>query len=96
MSKSLLVETIVAEHGLTKVAANEIVGTILDTIVTTVKKEGKIALPNIGTFQVAKRPARKGRNPSTGEAIKIPAKNTVRFKASTVIKEAVAKTKVAK
>lgn len=94
MSKVLLVEALVQQHGISKVAAGEIVDTVIEVFTKQMKKEGNFAIPKIGTFQVSKRPARKGRNPMTGESLKIPAKNSVRFKASTVLKAAVAKTKV--
>ncbi len=51
------------------------------------KKEGKVSVPGFGTFQVATRKARQGRNPATGKAIKIAASKTVRFKVSKTLKE---------
>jgi len=50
-------------------------------------KGGKVAIPSFGTFHVAERPARKGRNPATGKQIKIAASKTVRFKVSKKLKE---------
>ena len=67
---------------------------IVDTIVSCIKDElsngegSEVKLVNFGTFKVVNRKARKGRNPRTGEALDIPAKNVVRFKAGKALKEA--------
>jgi nucleoid DNA-binding protein len=55
---------------------------LIDAIVKEIKKSGGFTLPSFGTFRVAKTKARKGLNPRTGEAIKVKAGKTVRFKAS--------------
>ena len=86
MSKKVLVETIAAENGVTQKAAAKIVDTVLGTIKSGVKKEGKFSLPGFGTFAVRKRPARQGRNPATGEPLKIKASKTVGFKAGAYLK----------
>ena len=63
---------------------------------TTLKKEGRFSFSELGTFTVSDRSARKGRNPSTGEVIKIKASKAVRFKAAPALKAMVAKVKVGK
>ncbi len=82
MTKADLIEKMADDAGITKAAA----GTALDSLVTNVskalkKKDGKVTLVGFGTFSKVRRKARKGRNPQTGEEIKIKAKNVVKFKA---------------
>lgn len=79
MTKADLIEG-VAQITSTKKQAGEIVDTILDMISKSLKKDDPVALFGFGTFTVSKRKARKGRNPQTGEAIKIAAKKSVKFK----------------
>ena len=62
---------------------------ILGTITTSLKKNQRVQLAGFGTFKVSKRAARKGRNPRTGEAIKIKASKTVAFKPSAKFKDMV-------
>src|SRR3546814_15149596 len=62
---------------------------LLNTIQASLKKNQKVQLAGFGTFLVTKRAARKGVNPRTGEAIKIKASKSVRFKAGRTLKEAV-------
>lgn len=88
MSKKVLIETLAGDTGVTQKAAGEIIDAVLGAIKAGVKKEGKFALPGFGTFSVRKRPARKGRNPATGEAIKIKASKSVGFKAGAAFKAA--------
>ncbi|HQG65648.1 MAG TPA: HU family DNA-binding protein [Smithella sp.] len=61
----------------------------INTIKRTLKKRDKIFISDFGTFSVVKRKARKGRNPRTGEAVKIAARFTPRFKAAKTFKETV-------
>lgn len=96
MNKSEIIEHIAAEHDLTKVKAKAIVEQVFGFVGAGIKKEGRFAFPDLGTFTVAQRAARKGRNPATGEAIKIKASKTVRFKAAPALKEVAAKAKIAK
>ena len=82
MTKADLIEKMAEEAGITKAAA----GTALDSLVSNVskalkKKDGKVTLVGFGTFSKVRRKARKGRNPQTGEEIKIKARNVVKFKA---------------
>ena len=82
MTKADLIEKMANDAGITKAAA----GTALDSLITNVskalkKKDGKVTLVGFGTFSKVRRKARKGRNPQTGEEIKIKARNVVKFKA---------------
>ena len=58
----------------------------VETIKKNIKKQGSLSVTGLGTFKVAKRGARTGRNPQTGEAIKVKASKTVRFKPTPVFK----------
>ncbi len=70
-----------------KRAAGDALEAVLDAISKAVKKDGVVQLIGFGTFKVAKRAARTGRNPKTGEALKIKASKSVRFVASTALKK---------
>ncbi|TVR78554.1 MAG: HU family DNA-binding protein [Chitinophagaceae bacterium] len=81
MNKGELINQIAEEAGLTKTQATSALNSVLDNVVTTLKKGDKVTLVGFGTFSVSSRSARTGRNPQTGAEIKIPAKKVVKFKA---------------
>ena len=81
MNNNDLTAKIAEGAGLTKVDAKKALDATLDAITAAVKAGDKVALIGFGTFSVAKRPARKGINPSTKKPIDIPAKSVVKFKA---------------
>jgi DNA-binding protein HU-beta len=89
MTKGDLIDKVVDEAGISKKAAGEAVQAVLDGITGALKKGQKISLVGFGTFSVAKRAARSGRNPATGATINIPASNVPRFKAGKALKDAV-------
>ncbi|MFZ1372651.1 HU family DNA-binding protein, partial [Nostocoides sp.] len=89
MNKADLVAAIESKLGSRK-AATEAVETILEAIVTEVAKGGKVALTGFGTFEKAARAARTGRNPRTGETVKIRKTSVPRFTASSKFKGYVA------
>jgi DNA-binding protein HU-beta len=91
MKKADLIEAIAAKTGLTKADADRAIKALCDTIEGALKKGDKVALPGFGTFSVAKRAAREGRNPQTGAKVKIAARKAVTFKAGTALKEVVNK-----
>jgi len=74
---------------ITGTAATRAAGDVMEPIVKELKKSGKFTLPSFGASTVRKTKARKGLNPRTGEAIKVKAGKTVRFKASPTLKKAV-------
>jgi len=80
MNKSELVSQVAEEVGLTKTQANAALDAIIESISKVLKKGDKVTLVGFGTFSVSKRAARKGRNPQTGETIKIKAKKVAKFK----------------
>lgn len=96
MNKSEMIEKLAGDHELTKVKAKAIVEQVFGFIGNDLKKEGRFAFPDLGTFTVGQRAARTGRNPATGASIKIKAAKTVKFKAAPALKEKVAKVKVGK
>jgi DNA-binding protein HU-beta len=82
-----LADVIRAQTGCTAVAARETVKALLETLSASLKKNQKVQLVGFGTFTVAKRGARKGINPRTGESINIKASKSVRFKAGQALKK---------
>ncbi|MEQ8425106.1 MAG: HU family DNA-binding protein [Cyclobacteriaceae bacterium] len=82
MTKAELISKIAEDAEITKVAATAALTSFLDGVTKTLKDGDKLTLVGFGTFSVSKRAARKGRNPFTGEEIKIKAKKVAKFKAS--------------
>lgn len=82
MNKVELIDALAEKASMTKVDARKTIDALLDVTKEELKKGGKIALVGFGTLGVSNRPARQGRNPRTGKAIKIAAKNVVKFKAA--------------
>ena len=76
-------------HELPKKLANEVLVNMVAMVTTHLKKGAKIRIGGLGILQVRKRPARMGRNPATGEAIKIKASKKVAFRAAKDLKEAI-------
>lgn len=91
MNKGELIEAIAKDAKISKVAAGAAVDSLTKNIGNSLKKGGSVILVGFGTFSVAKRSARTGRNPQTGKAIKIAAKNVAKFKAGSELKKAVNK-----
>lgn len=90
MTKSELVEKIATEAEISKAAAAKALDSFMDGVVQALKKkEGKVTLVGFGTFSKVRRKARKGRNPQTGEEIKIKACNVVKFRPGKKLKESV-------
>lgn len=79
----------VAKATCSKVEAETAVKTVLETIAKALKKGDKVTLVGFGTFSVAKRSARTGRNPQTGKPIKIKAKKVPKFTAGKALKDSV-------
>jgi len=91
MNKSQLIEHLVESGhcGDTKAACERVLGAVLEGIKKGLKKDGTVQLIGFGTFAVKKRKARKGRNPRTGETIKIKASKTVGFRPGKGLKDAI-------
>ena len=91
MNKTELVEAIAKKADLSKKDAEAALKAFTDTVSAQLKKGDKIQLVGFGTFEVAKRAARTGKNPQTGEAIKIAASKAPKFKAGKALKDLVNK-----
>jgi DNA-binding protein HU-beta len=87
MTKEELIERVASNAGLSKADASRAVNTTLDSIKVALKKGKRVTLVGFGTFKVSKRKARTGRNPKTGEAIKIPAVKVPKFTAGKRMKD---------
>ncbi len=89
MNRAELVEILATRNGLSKVTANAVLDTLIETIQTAVKKGNAVQLVGFGTFKSAKRAARVGKNPATGAALKIPASTVPKFVAGAKFKAVV-------
>ena len=89
MTKAGLVAVMAKASGITKKAVETALETTLKSIRDSLKRGKKVTLVGFGTFSVARRAARNGRNPQTGRAIRIPAARVPRFRAGKDLKNAV-------
>ncbi len=88
MNKAELTEAVLKNLGkeTTKKAAGDALDAVISAIAAGIKKDKVVQIIGFGTFKVSQRAARKGRNPKTGETIKIKASKSVRFSASSALK----------
>ena len=91
MNKATIIDMIAKDAGITKPAAADAVDSLVTGITKALKKNQRVTLVGFGTWSVSKRKARTGRNPQTGETIKIKAKKAVRFKAGKQLEKALNK-----
>lgn len=90
MTKAELIDKMAQDAGISKTAAAKALDAMMGGITAALKKkDGKVTLVGFGTFSKARRKARTGRNPQNGKAIKIPARNVVKFKAGKKLSDAV-------
>lgn len=89
MNKAQLIDAIAAEAGLTKADAKKALDAFIKATTKALKKGDRVALVGFGSFSIAKRSARTGRNPQTGREIKIPVKKIVKFKVGSDLAEIV-------
>ena len=89
MTKAQLVSLIADKACVTKATANGILEVVANTAVSETKKNGQFIIPGIGKLVKSQRKARMGRNPQTGQPIKIPAKTVVKFRVAKACKDAV-------
>lgn len=87
MNKTELVAAMAEQAGLTKKDAEAALKAFTDVVAAELKKDEKVQLVGFGTFEVAKREAREGRNPQTGETMKIAASKAPKFKAGKALKD---------
>ncbi|MCK4577056.1 HU family DNA-binding protein [candidate division WOR-3 bacterium] len=90
MNKQDFIDLVAKRAGITKREAKDSIDTLFGEITKALKKGKKVTFVGFGTFSTRKRKARKGRNPKTGETIKIAAKKVPKFSAGKALKEAVA------
>lgn len=89
MNKAELIDAVAANADLSKAAAGRALDAALEAITKALKKKDTVTLVGFGTFSVRKRSARIGRNPKTGEEIKIKASKVPGFKAGKALKDAI-------
>ena len=89
MNKPELIEKIAIDYEFTRVLAREVVDTILQTISETIQSGEEVALAGFGKFKLVERAARVGRNPQTGEPVKIAASKRVKFEQAKAMRELV-------
>ena len=87
MKKADMISRMAEEVGITKAQAEKAMDGLLESVKEGLKDGGKVVFTGFGTFSLASREARKGRNPKTGEVIDIPAYKTVTFKPSEGLKK---------
>lgn len=96
MTKSQLAAHLADKFGFSKKAANDVLDEIAAVAVAQTKKNGAFTLPGVGKLVKASRKARMGRNPATGQPIKIPAKTVVKFRVAKAAKDSIVPPKVKK
>jgi DNA-binding protein HU-beta len=89
MNKAEIVDIVHGKLGGTKVAAEEVVDMVFDSITNSLKKEEEVSIAGFGIFLVKHRAARQARNPRTGAMVSVPATKVPKFKAGKALKEAV-------
>jgi len=89
LTKTELVKKVAQLAGLTQSDAGKAIDAMIEAIKESLSREDRVVFAGFGTFYVAKRKARKGRNPKTGQEIKIPATKVPKFTAGKSLKEAV-------
>jgi DNA-binding protein HU-beta len=92
MTKTEFIYRVCEESGLTKKDISVALNAMVDTITRALARGDKVRLVGFGTFEVHQRSARKGRNPQTGDALRIPARKSPFFRAGRALKKAVVKT----
>ena len=89
MTKSQIVSHFAGKFELTQKTASGIIEEVASLAVSETKKTGSFTIPGIGKLALVKRKARMGRNPATGEPLKIPAKTVVKMRVGKAVKEAI-------
>lgn len=88
MNKSELIDAIAVHAEISKAAASKALDGLISAVTDTLKKGEDVTLVGFGTFYVGERAERSGRNPKTGETIKIPAARSPKFRAGKALKDA--------
>lgn len=93
MTKAELIEAVAKSAGVSKADADRTVGAFFDTVVSAAKKGDRVSWPGFGSFSTSKSKARVGRNPQTGDAVKIAASTRMKFTSSATLKASLNKKK---
>ena len=88
MTKAELLDAVAKASGASKADTEKVLDAFFDEVTASAKKGGKVAWPGFGSFSTTESKARTGRNPRTGEAVKIAASTRLRFTASSAVKAA--------
>ena len=88
MTKAELIDAVAQQAGVSKTDAEKTIGAFFDEVLSSAKKGDKTAWPGFGSFSTSQSAARTGRNPQTGEPVKIAASTRMKFTASTTLKAA--------
>ena len=91
MNKAALIDKMAGDAGITKSAAATAVDSLVEGITWSLKRGQRVTIVGFGTWGISKRKARTGRNPQTGESIKIKAKKAVRFRAGKQLEKSINK-----
>ncbi|SNZ07723.1 DNA-binding protein HU-beta [Persephonella hydrogeniphila] len=89
MTKAELIAKMAAQAGVSKASAERCLNGFVNAITEALEKGERVAIPNLGVFNVKEKAARTGRNPRTGEVVQIPARKAVKFSPSAVLKKKV-------
>jgi DNA-binding protein HU-beta len=87
-TKAEMIDAVAQAAGVSKADAERTLGAFFDHVVSTTKSGEKVAWPGFGSFSTTQRAAREGRNPQTGEPVKIKASTAMKFSASSTLKQA--------
>lgn len=89
MNKKELTEAAASQNQITRAEAEKVLKSLTEIVTKALANGEKVVLPGLGTFEISERPERDGRNPRTGETIKIAAAKTVKFKPGKSLKESI-------
>ncbi|HEX8265891.1 MAG TPA: HU family DNA-binding protein [Pyrinomonadaceae bacterium] len=89
MTQTEIINHLADKSGMKRAAAKEFVNELANLAMSEVKKNGEFTLPGFGKLVLSERKAREGRNPATGDAIKIPAKTTLKFRVGKSMKDSI-------
>ena len=89
MNKAGIVDAVNEKLGTTKVQAEQLVDTVIDTVIGSLKKGEEVSIAGLGIFSTKVRAARQARNPRTGESISVPSMRVPKFRPAKALKDAV-------
>jgi DNA-binding protein HU-beta len=89
MTKADLITKVASKAGMTKASAENALNSFIASVEEVLASQGKLTLTGFGTFEVQQRKARTGRNPRTGQEIKIPASKVVKFRPGKLLKDSI-------